>query len=266
MKIKVIILSLFCLLCSINAQKKASSYTPKDVLTIGTWNIGHFSRGAVDHSTIKSSNFEKELSQFRTFLKDSLAVDVLCVNEFSEIFYRDSLKKHIWSETSLFGGYKEHRVFKQNRFVCNAIFGKIELNDAGMRPFLYSDSVKAIRNNIDWFYYTWANITIRGKEVKLICTHLINRADHLCQDQIKQLIKAFDQYERVIICGDMNTVNFSLFVEAGYTLANDGTLVTFPLRSDPLDNIMVKGLNISGVRVLKTTLSDHYPLVCQVSL
>ena len=266
MRFIVLLFYLMSFLCSIKAQNKGTTHPLKDNITIGTWNIGHFSKGLVDYSTISSSNFEKELSQFRTFLNDSLSVDILCVNEYSEIFYRDSLKKHIWAETSLFGGFKERRIFKQNRFVCNAIFSKMKLLNAGMHPFQYTDSVKSIRNNIDWFYYTWADITIKGESVKLVCTHLVNRAESLCQEQIIQLLKAFEQCDRVIICGDMNTVNFSLFVDAGYTLANDGTLVTFPLRSAPLDNIMVKGLKICEVKVSKTNLSDHYPLVCRVSL
>ena len=265
MKKLLIILSLLYVSYSLYAQVKDVQYSNNEI-TVGTWNIGHFSKGKVDHSTISSSNFEMELARFRTFVNNTLKVDILCVNEFSDIFYRDSLEKHIWAETSIFGGYKEHRVFKQNRFVCNAIFGKTDLRNAGMRPFLYTDSIKKERSNIDWFYYTWADITIGGEDVKLVCTHLINRADRLCQDQISQLIKAFEPYDRVIICGDMNTVNFTKFVDAGYMLANDGTLVTFPRRSDPLDNIVVKGLEISDVNVIKTNLSDHYPIICRISL
>lgn len=266
MKKILIISNLLFILISVRAQINDSLQKYEKEITIGTWNIGHFSRGSVDHSTVSSSNFEKELAQFRSFVNDSLVVDVLCVNEYSDIFYHDRLNKHIWAETSLFGGFKEHQIFKQNKYVCNAFFSKMDLKNPKMCPFLYSDSVKAIRNNIDWFYFTWADIMVGGKDVKLVCTHLINRAENLCQEQIEQLINTFDKYDRVIICGDMNTVNFSKFVEMGYTLANDGTLVTFPLRSDPLDNIIVKGLKISNVRVLKTNLSDHYPLVCKISL
>lgn len=44
------------------------------------------------------------------------------------------------------------------------------------------------------------------------------------------------------------------------------TFLTFPSKRTSLDNIAVKGLEISDVRMVKTKLSDHYPLVCRISL
>lgn len=257
---------LFCAVCFIKGQTNNPVRLPSEELTIATWNIGHFSRGKVDHSTVNSSNYDNKLATFRKFVKDSLNVDVLCINEFSSIFYRDSLKKHIWAETSLFGRFKEHRVFKQNRFVCNAIFSKIALNGTGMQPFQYSDSMKLKRKNIDWFYYTWSDITIGGKNVKLVCAHLINRDEQLCQNQIKQLLMAFNQFDRVIICGDMNTNNYQKFKDYGYMMVQDGNKITLPSRSLCIDNIFVKGLKISGSRVIKTKLSDHFAVACNVCL
>ena len=262
----LVIFYLCCVVCFTKGQTNNSVNLQSEEFSIATWNIGHFSRGRVDHSTVNSSNYDKELTAFRKFIKDSLNVDYLCINEFSSIFYRDSLKRHIWAETSLFGRFRECQVFKQNRFVCNAIFSKKNLNGIGMQPFQYSDSVKQRRNNIDWFYYTWADITIGGKDVKLVCTHLINRDEKLCQDQIKQLLKVFDQFDRVIICGDMNTNNYHKFKDYGYMMAQDGNRVTFPSRSLSIDNIFAKGLKISNSRIIKTMLSDHYALVCNISL
>ena len=70
----------------------------------------------------------------------------------------------------------------------------------------------------------------------------------------------------MIVCGDWNTEIYSLLKNAGYALANDGSLKTFPSKGYALDNIAVKGLEISDVRMIKTDLSDHYPLVCRISL
>ena len=68
------------------------------------------------------------------------------------------------------------------------------------------------------------------------------------------------------MCGDWNTETYSSLKNAGYIFANDGSLKTFPSKGYALDNIVVKGLEISDVRMIKTDLSDHYPLVCRISL
>ena len=88
----------------------------------------------------------------------------------------------------------------------------------------------------------------------------------MCQEEISELINKYKDCDRVIMCGDWNTTDFSQFRKAGYSLANNGTLFTYPYKSYPLDNIIVKGLRISDVKMIKTDLSDHYPLVCTVSV
>ena len=136
-----------------------------------------------------------------------------------------------------------------------------------MKYFHYSDSDKLSTNNkVEWYYYILTDISIGGKKVKLVCTHLIANAGKIRQDQINELINVCEQYEKIIICGDMNTWNYSKFKEAGYTFANDGTIVTWPTKSYALDNIFVKGLKMSNVRIIKTDLSDHYAIVCSISL
>lgn len=262
----LVVICLCSLVCFAEGQSSTPTKHPGGELSIASWNIGHFSKGRADHSRVNSSNYDKELASFRKFIKDSLNVDILCINEFSSIFYRDSLKKHIWAETSLFGRFKEHWIFKQNRFVCNAIFSNKKLTGIGKQPFLYSDSIKLRRKNIDWFYYTWADIALGDKNVKLVCTHLINRDEILCQDQIKQLLDSFNHYDRVIICGDMNTSNYQKFIDYGYIFAQDGTEVTLPSRALSIDNIFAKGLKISYSQIIKTKLSDHYVVKCNVSL
>ena len=259
---------LFYFLNSIEVSADNNHNIDKDEIVIATWNIGHFSEGKVDHSLITSSDYNYKINEFRTFVYDTIAADILCVNEYSREFCRDSLRGIILAEDSLFYRFKEKKVFKQNRFVCNAIFSNRSIENAIMHPFLYNNdnTAKAEKHSIVWHYYVMTDISINGQNVKLVCTHLVDRSEKHCQKQIKELIKECDQYDRVIICGDMNTWNYFQFEEAGYLLANDGNSVTFPSKLYSLDNIIVKGLNISNVRIVKTDLSDHYSVSCKVSL
>ena len=61
-----------------------------------------------------------------------------------------------------------------------------------------------------------------------------------------------------------------MFVEAGYTLANRGQLITWPSWNNPerecaIDNIIVKGFKMSDVKVKgHNKLSDHKMLSCRL--
>jgi endonuclease/exonuclease/phosphatase family metal-dependent hydrolase len=238
-----------------------------DSIVVATWNIGHFAKGRGYRSLIKMDDYPKKAAEFQSFIYDSIAADVLCVNEYSKEFCIDSIRGTVIADDSIFNRFKEIKVFPQNKYVCNAIFSNKKLNQSVMQPFHYDDTDRTETNDrITWYYYLLADISIGGEDVKLVCTHLIANSEKKCQKQIEELIKVCEKYEKIIICGDMNTWNYSKFKDAGYTFANDGSIVTWPAKSYALDNVFVKGLKISNVRVVKTDLSDHYAVVCLVSL
>ena len=64
--------------------------------------------------------------------------------------------------------------------------------------------------------------------------------------------------------------HFDVFAEAGYTLANRGQLITWPSwhnpkRECPIDNILVKGFEMSDVQVRgHDKLSDHKMISCRL--
>lgn len=268
MLIKLLILFL-CMTGVCHAQNERRLNENKQSIKLATWNIGHFSKGKKDYSLISPSECAKKTEEYRSFVYNSIKADILCLNEYESEFCIDSISGTATAEDAIFDNYNVHRVFKQNRYICNAIFSNIGLNNTRKKAYSFNKELKAQIKRIDWYYYVSSEIIIDGEKVMLICTHLISGVDKYSrsrQDQIDELIKACEQYKRVIICGDMNTRNYSKFMKAGYTLANDGSIVTFPSKSSSLDNIMVKGLKISDVRVLKTDLSDHYPLTCRISL
>ena len=68
------------------------------------------------------------------------------------------------------------------------------------------------------------------------------------------------------MCGDFNTTDYSKLKIAGYSLANNGSFKTYYKEKWALDNIVAKGVKISDVRIVKTELSDHYPLICHISI
>ena len=74
-----------------------------------------------------------------------------------------------------------------------------------------------------------------------------------------------------MIAGDLNCrdiTTLDLFKEAGFTAANDGSLLTCPAASEnkALDHILVKGLSVKNAKAHETTLSDHYALTADVTL
>jgi len=255
----------FILLC-VTSVDAYSQLPQRKSITVATWNIGHFSNGVKDYSYIKPSNFDEKVKKFRTFIYDSIKADILCVNEYESEFCLDSVRGNAIAEDIVFNGFTTQRVFKKNRYVCNAIFSDKALSNVRKKKFNYDKTTKETIKYISWFYFVSADIMIDGKSVKLVCTHLVNRHEDECQRQMQQLIEEFGKYDKVIICGDMNSSDWTKFKQAGYTLANDGSQITFPYRSSSLDNIMVKGLKISEARIVKTKLSDHYSVVCEISL
>ena len=263
-KVISLVVALVCFLCSYAQGEHLNN--SKGVL-VATWNIGHFSKGQKDHSLISSSELSQKVDDYRSFIYDSIKADILCVNEYERVFCSDSAKSlYAITEKMLFNNYRSRQIFDKNSFVCNAIFSNKKMKNAAMHPFFYNLFAKDERSAIEWHYYAVTDITIQGEKVKLICTHLVPLAEKHCQNQIKELLYFAEKYPKVIICGDMNTWDFSKFRKAGYTLANDGSIVTFPSKSYALDNIFVKGLNMSDVKVIKTGLSDHYALLCRISL
>ena len=151
-------------------------------------------------------------------------------------------------------------------FSCNSIFSNLKIKN--VREYRFNSSQPFLKETprAANYYYLCADLYLNSEKVKLVCAHTTSSALKICRVQINELIKKYDEYDKVIMCGDWNTTNFSQFEKAGYSMANDGSIITYPSKLYALDNIVVKGMSISDVRVVKTDLSDHYPLVCRITL
>ena len=259
---------LFCFSFCQNAICQVSDNDTKIILA--TWNIGHFSNGSKKDSKISSKNHDVKLYQYREFVYKRLKADVLCLQEYSQGYGVNS--SGLMSATSLvlFDGFKKKNEGVQRGFCCNAIFSNVKIKHVRMNEFKCNKQYTNISPSAKTTYYISADLYIGKKKVKIVCLHLafskIKGHPEVQQSQIAELIRLFEKYDRVLMCGDWNTTNYKLLQKAGYSLANDGSMKTYPHRSTALDNIAVRGLKIENVRMIGTKLSDHNPLVCIISL
>lgn len=255
-----------CLLLSSSVYAKKS----KD-LVLCTWNLGYFSNGISSISSIDVVNYKESLAKYRCLIYSEILPDVITLNEYNYVFCGKNDKNNPYLTSSLlFNGFKKKQFGPKCLGVSNAIFSKIKMTKF---RFFYFESQKItagddevkLRDN----YFLESDLYIQGKKIKLVCLHLLFSGkvrEVFQQNQIEELISRYKKTDRVILSGDWNTEMYSALKDAGYELANDGSLKTFPSKGYALDNIAVKGLNISDVRMIKTNLSDHYPLICRLSL
>lgn len=234
--------------------------------TIATWNLGHFSKGKKPYSTIDNHSFNSNYEEFQRILNDSIKADIVCVNEYSEVFCSEESKHDKLTRDLFFSDYDYFKIGPLLGYSCNSIFCNVKLESVKLRMFEISKMVVEKMPRAENYYYLEGYLYLNNIKVKLVCAHTTSSANAVCQSQIFELLTKCRNEERVIMCGDWNTLDFSLFENSGYILSNDGSLKTFPSKGYALDNIVVKGLEISDVRMIKTDLSDHYPLVCRISL
>ena len=235
-------------------------------VVISTWNIGHFANGKNNHSQIKGRDYHAKLKKLNAVIEDSIGADVLCINEYSAVLGVDPNQKERETKKVLLSKYTYKKEGRLMGFSCNSIFSNLLLKN--VKECLFNSSLPFLKDvpRAANYYYLCADLYLNGEKVKLICAHTTSGAVKISRAQINELIQKYKGYDKVIMCGDWNIANFSQFTKAGYTMINDGSIVTFPSKSYAFDNILVKGLKISDVRVIKTDLSDHYPLVCKISL
>jgi len=248
-----------------NVNGRAVDDDDKSVV-ISTWNIGHFANGKKNHSLISGKDYPLKVRRFHRVLNDSIGADILCLNEYSSVMGTDLFQKKRQTKKVLLNRYRTKKEGRLAGFSCNSIFSNLKLKN--VKEYLFNSSQPFLEETprAANYYYVCGDLYVNGVVVKLICAHTTSSAIKICRAQINELIQKFEKNERVIMCGDWNTTNFSQFKKAGYSMANDGTKITYPSKSYALDNIVAKGVEITDVKVVKTDLSDHYPLVCRITI
>ncbi len=240
-------------------------------IKVATWNIGHFSIGKNTSTKLSDSIFRESYDSYCAYLYDRIDADLITLNEYSAMFtpsYR--------AKDTIFGRYTATRFEgSQYRYSCNALYARLPVDGLRMRSFACNQTATINHTNLikaSDYYYLQGEITLGGESVVVVTAHLgfdtTKNPDTVCLDQIDELIRELAGYDRVLLMGDWNVRDFSYFdrfVAAGYTLGNTNPArVTCAGRS--LDNIIVKGLEISDFAVHTTVLSDHYAVSATVEL
>ena len=246
--------------------------------TVATWNIGHFANGNAAESRIKDADYDTKSNSFRNYI-NGLGADLLCLNEYSRYF--TASQSHLASEALFEEAPPLYYAGPQRNFSCNAVYSALPLRNLTLHEFecnktatlLYSTSNKAY-----YYYYVTAELTVGTETVHFVFTHLAfdeaRTPDTVCMAQINELIELYKDVDHVVMMGDWNAYHknmFDPFADAGYTLGNYGeTLTCTGSRTGGLewavDDIIVKGLTMTGFHAVNTGLSDHIAVVATLTL
>ena len=253
---------------------------PTRKITFMQWNIGHFGNGLIS-TTITDDDYDEKLTTYQNLL-NTINADYVSISEYNVLFAH-TLKENNTAKL-LFSGYKYNYIGDEgwNRnYSLNAFFTNLSVFDSEIVEYECNQTATITHTNAikasDYYYLKtrWKfRVNNQIKEILIITTHCAfdNNNKEVALDQVRELIKKFDNEEHVIICGDFNSSLASdVFKKAGYTTANQGewgNLYTFPSNSPRscLDNIITKNLKIEDVRVIKTDLSDHLPIICNICI
>lgn len=238
-------------------------------IKLATWNIGHFSLGSKPYSTIDSASVQQKSRKYKDFIDNTIQADVIGINEYSRLFYDDE-KNQILAKSILFNRFRDQIEGPLISYTCNSLFSNVKLKRSRTVYFecnKYFTKDPKISNRKT--YYIESEFPLCGEKVILVCVHMLfsrKYPNEVQQKLIKELIDTYTNSDRVIIIGDFNTGDLHQFQKNGYVIANDGSIVTYPSKKYALDNIVAKGISISNVYTVETELSDHYPLVCEISI
>lgn len=245
---------------------------PNRSFVFATWNIGHFSWGKSWRSTLNVTNSDQRAAAYRAFPAIAKA-DVLGLCEYSEEFTADESRD---TRREVLRGFQHGAIGPRRAYQCNAVFHR--------RFPLLERREKFYSRHVQDTYYEALKLEVFGHSIWFVETHLdwderdpAHAGDR--EHQMRTLIADFRSEPRVVIGGDFNLSAFNadgsryftvgqlrLFKEAGYLMANDGTVATAK-RGAPIDNIFVKGLEMSEVRFYKAgDLSDHSAISCRLRL
>ena len=256
-------LALSTVLCGFSASASATSNS----FVYASWNIGHFALGGAGASKIKPADGPARAEVYRAFLAE-VGADAIGVAEYSDAFTTDGAMR---APEAVFGKYPVFKVGPHNSYQWNSQFfreGKV----VDSRTFDYPKRDQRV-------YYIATRVEMAGREIVFVATHLDWKSPDKRADQLRILAETFAGEKYVVVSGDFNVCcvggkvvespsaadEFAVFAKAGYSLANDGSLVTWPagkLGTSPrrcaIDNIMTKGFSISDVKVWdRGDLSDH---------
>ncbi len=266
-----IILQLISVGCTEDPDRERWAMSSKDdgILRLVSWNIGHYSDGLSAYSQINEQNYDEERAIYHKFIH-YLDADIICLSEYSHIFAYVKRRQKL-SRKVLFSEYCYIYEYPQYNFSCNAVMSNILISDLYDYPYYFNDKQDNAPTgpvNYEDYYFLKGQIKLSDKNVTVIFTHLAfddTETGRLQQQQIEELINICKDDEYVILAGDWNTEDYSLFMSNGYNVlcSKDDINGTYPSHEPAhlFDNIIVKGLEYKNVKIIESDLSDHLPIV-----
>lgn len=266
-------------------------------LRVMSYNIGHFSVGTQQTTTISDQetdgwpdstdrNYDIQLNRWKNKVS-GLKPDIMCMPEYSSTFGSKNGSNVSTESSGIFSGY--------NLSVGKSAYGGYWINAIASK-YALSNAVDVDLDSLSGAgvaYVRVAEATIGGHTVKIGVTHLNWNQSQTHydsrQEEIKSLIKLFQDDDYVILCGDFNTegpygasdaeikslkgtLEFEPFLygftedgvdyDGGYTLANHGLFgnhKTFPStysRPDRTGQAMIPTSFIDNVIVKGFTMSN----------
>ena len=227
-------------------------------IKVMSWNVGHYCNGTGVNTSITNENYIQKRYEYRELL-NRCAADFLGLVEYSDVFNESTGES---SESAIISQYK-HRLFggiTVGGYVCNGLASVVK---PVLKGFI----------NFELEYYAMDfEVEYMGSKFRLCIAHLPWQSENYNLNAINTLITYYATTQKVIIVGDFNVREdyyYDMFSGAGYELANHGymgDIVTYPNESNShiLDNILVKGGQILSVEVVKSDLSDHYPIISEI--
>lgn len=246
-----------------------------DSFGFATWNIGHFAGGLSNRSSIALCRVPEMSARYRAFLARA-DVRVLGVCEHSRAFSADG---SVGADKTVFADFDGRDLGLPCGWNENAVYWNgCGLLESGRYDFpLRRDKAQC----------HWVRLDVLGRTVCFVEAHCdwrttAGRPRHDRHEQLDFLVRTFVREPRVVIAGDFNTVvtdaatgkdrdapeEYEVFRKAGFKAAHWGELKTWPAKCPRqcLDDIFVKGLEISEVKVLRdAALSDHALVRCTLS-
>ena len=227
---------------------------------LATWNVGHWSNGAHNSSTIRAGEEEQAKSERYQKKLDVLGADWFGVCEYSSNFVQNATAD---AAERVFRRYPLRQVGPSHNYQGNAVF--------------HSDRFKVLESKVEYYpichqkTYAYAHrVLVDGAyEAWFVQTHLDFYSAEIRAAQVSWLVENYGDKDRVVISGDFNTSgvvieglpkrttysDYELFAAGGFSIANPSG-ATFG--GNILDNILVKGFAFSDLTVFaKEGLSDH---------
>lgn len=245
---------------------------------IASWNVGHYNyydgKQGINDTDITSEESNAMALRYRKAV-DAINADIFGVCEDNYRFDLDGITPQV----KVFANYEDYFTEAQRGYQKNTLYVNGFKKVGGTIVPITAPKIQAS-------YYSVVTVLMGGRKVKIAEVHLDwgnnsftgnqNRAMNLLQK--KQLTRDFKNDPYVIIMGDFNMAHdWNVFSDRGYIVPNRGYLGTiytwFSHTGDdgksPIDNIIVKGFNISNFKahVDETNLlSDHVAVSCDLTL